>query len=120
MKKILVVEDNLDIRENAVELLEFAGYIVIAAPDGKAGLEIARAEIPDIILSDIMMPHIGGHKLFEELRKDIITQKIPVIFMTSSVERKDIQSALDKGVNGYIKKPFEEDELLSTIRNCLM
>lgn len=119
MKKILIVEDNLDIRENAVELLELSGYFVLAAEDGVIGLRMARSEMPDIILSDVMMPNLNGHDLFDQLRSDALTQRIPFVFITSSVERKDIQGALDKGANGYIKKPFEEEELLSTIERCL-
>lgn len=119
MKKILIVEDNLDIRENAVELLELSGYFVLAAEDGVAGLRMARSEMPDIILSDVMMPNLNGHDLFDQLRSDALTQKIPFVFITSSVERKDIQGALDKGANGYIRKPFEEEELLLTIERCL-
>lgn len=120
MKKVLLVEDNKDIRENAAELLELAGYIVITAQNGKVGLELAKSELPNIILSDILMPVLNGHEFFDELKKDDLTKNIPFVFISSSVERKEVQMALDRGVNGYIQKPFEEKELYDTIENCLL
>jgi CheY-like chemotaxis protein len=119
MKKILLIEDNPDIRENATELLELAGYMVTAAPNGKMGLEMALANPPDIILSDVMMPLMNGHEVFLALQANSITRHIPFVFLTSSVERKDVESALQKGASGYIKKPFEESELLQTVERCL-
>lgn len=119
MKTILLLEDNKDIRENTTELLEIAGYKVITASNGKKGLELAKSELPDIILSDVRMPLLNGHQVFAELRKDEVTKNIPFIFLTSSVEKKDMQSSFDKGVNGYINKPFEDKDLFDTIENCL-
>jgi len=119
-KRVLIIEDNFDIRENATELLEFAGYTIISAADGKMGIEMAKAELPDIILSDIMMPYMNGHEVFAELKKHEPTRQIPFVFITSSVERKEIEEAFDRGADGYIKKPFEEEELLETIRKCLL
>lgn len=119
-KRILIIEDNFDIRENAVELLELAGYIVLAASNGRMGVEMARSELPDIILSDIMMPYLNGHEVFAELKQHETTMNIPFVFITAAVERKEIEAAISKGANGYIKKPFEEEELLDTIRKCLL
>lgn len=119
MKKILLVEDNEHIRENVVELIELEGYKVIAAADGKQGLQLATTEKPDLILSDVMMPELNGHQLFDELQKMEATRYTPFVFFTSSVEKKDVQYAIEKGASGYIKKPFEEEELFSIIRKCL-
>lgn len=119
MKRILLIEDNQDIRENVVELLELAGYSLISAPDGELGLRLAQAELPDVILCDVMMPCLDGHQVFDGLRENSLTSSIPFVFMTSSVEKKEVQYALEKGASAYIKKPFEEKELIDTIRFCL-
>ncbi len=119
MKKILFIEDNTDIRENVVKLLELQGYQVIAATNGKIGVQLAKELLPDIILSDVMMPELDGHKVYDELKNDKTTLHIPFVFITSSVEKRDIEAALKKGVDGYIEKPFEENELFNTIRRCL-
>jgi CheY-like chemotaxis protein len=119
MKRILIIEDNLDIRENSTELLELLGYSVIAASNGQMGVDMAKAELPDMILSDIMMPYLNGHEVFDILKSDPATKNIPFVFVTSSVERKEIEAAVEKGAYGYIKKPFEEKELMEVIQLCL-
>ena len=119
MKTVLLIEDNSDIRENTTELLELGGYKVISAANGQHGLELARTNLPDIILSDVMMPYLNGHELFDALKKDTTTRDIPFVFLTSSVERRDVQSAFDKGANGYIYKPFDQEDLFQTIERCL-
>lgn len=119
MKTILLIEDNHDIRENTCEMLELAGYHIISAPNGQEGLALAKSKSPDLILSDIMMPLMNGHEVFEALKKDETTKKIPFIFISSSVDKKFVQSCLDSGASAYIRKPFEEKELLDTIKACL-
>lgn len=119
MKKVLLIEDNLSIRENTAELLELAGFSVIMASDGQMGVDLAKAELPDIILSDIMMPYKNGHEVFDELQKCETTRNIPFVFITSSVGRKEIEYALKRGATDYIRKPFEEDELMGTIQKWL-
>ena len=120
MKTILLIEDNLSIRENTCELLELEGYKVLCASNGKTGLRLAKKELPDIILSDVAMPKMNGHELFQELKKDPLTRDIPFVLLTSSVEKKVIQAALLTGVNGYIGKPFEIDDLLQKVRYFLL
>ena len=119
MKSILIIEDNTAIRENAIEMLELEGYIVMAAADGNEGVKMAEENLPDLILSDVMMPGLNGHEVFNELKKNKSTQSIPFVFMTSSVEKKEIDSALQKGADGYIKKPFEDVDFFKTIEQCL-
>lgn len=119
MKTILLVEDNNDIRENAIELLELEGYKVIPAHNGKIGLQLAKEKQPDIILSDVMMPEMGGYEFFAELKKEESTRNIPFVFITSSVEKKEIQTAMDMGAIGYIRKPFETADLYGTVARCL-
>jgi CheY-like chemotaxis protein len=119
MKRILVIEDNLMIRENAMEMLELAGYHVTTAPDGVAGIEIARQHAFDAYLCDVMMPGASGHEVFETLKRENIIGSKPFIFISASVERRAVDEALNKGVTAYIRKPFEEQVLLDTLQQVL-
>jgi CheY-like chemotaxis protein len=119
MKSVLIIEDCLDIRENISELLELRGYLVFSAANGKIGLEMATNHLPDIILCDVLMPEMNGNLVFSALRSSELTRHIPFLFISSSTEKKDIQLALSKGVNGYIQKPFDDDLLFTTIEDCL-
>ena len=119
MKTVLVIEDNADIRENACEMLELEGYKVIFAVNGKAGIEFAKQNKPDIILCDILMPEVDGYEVFNELKKDSVTAHIPFIFLTASVERNEIEVGFGMGAKGYIKKPFEAKGFFDTIKRCL-
>lgn len=119
MKTVLVIEDNAHIRENACEMLELEGYKAIFAVNGKTGIALAKQSKPDIILCDIEMPEADGYEVFNALRQDSATAQIPFIFLTASVEKKEIAMGLSMGAVGYIKKPFESKELFDTIANCL-
>lgn len=107
------------IRENAAELLELAGYHVSLASDGLQGIERAKQEDFDVILCDVMMPGASGHEVFAELSSAGTTSRSVFIFISASVERRDVEAALQKGVKAYIRKPFEEEDLLKTIEQCL-
>ena len=119
MTTVLLIEDNKDIRENTEELLILRGFRVVSAVNGKSGLELAREEGPDIILCDIMMPEVDGYRVLTELRQNPETSSIPFIFLTASVERKEVEKAFGMGVQGYIRKPFADSELFDTIAACL-
>ena len=119
MKTILLIEDNHDIRENTTELLELEGYCVITAPDGRAGINLAKEQNPHIILCDIMMPEANGYEVFNEVRNHKDTSHIPFIFFTASVEKKEVEKALGMGVNGYVRKPFAQEELFEAIKICI-
>ena len=119
MKIILLIEDNTDIRENTCELLELEGYDVLFAVNGKIGIALAKEKKPDIILCDIMMPEMDGYEVFNGLKDDIETADIPFIFLTASVEKDEIVAGFAMGAVGYIKKPFEAQELFDTIEKCL-
>lgn len=116
MKKILVIEDNLDIRENICETLELSGYKTFQAPNGKLGIELAHQHYPDLIICDIMMPEMDGYEVLMNLSKDIKTTGIPFIFLTAKAEKSDFRKGLSLGADDYITKPFREDELLSAIQ----
>ncbi|MCR8560813.1 response regulator [Mucilaginibacter sp. BJC16-A38] len=118
MKKILLIEDNNDIRENTCELLELEGYKVILAVNGRSGLILAQEHVPDIILCDVMMPEADGYEVFSGLKTNPVTAAIPFVFLTSSVERKEVEAGLGMGASGYIRKPFDSEELFAVIARC--
>lgn len=117
MKTILIIEDNDIIRENLEEILSLAHYNVLLAENGKAGIDIATEKIPDMIISDIMMPGIDGYGVLHVLNKDPKTQNIPFIFLTSKSERSDFRAAMEMGADDYITKPFNGNELLNAIES---
>lgn len=115
MTKILIIEDNDNIRENVIEILELSGYEVFAAENGKKGVELALKIIPDIVLCDIMMPELDGYGVIHILHKNPETQAIPIIFLTAKAERTDIRKGMELGVDDYLTKPFDDLELLRAI-----
>jgi len=119
MKRILLVEDNDQLRENTCELLEWANYIVLPACNGQQGFEIALQEKPDLILCDIRMPEIDGYHLLELLRRESCFESTPFLFFTASAEKSEIQKGLEAGANGYITKPFDGDEFLEMMGKYL-
>ncbi len=119
MKKVLLIEDDSTLRENTAELLELEHYKVITAPNGMLGLELAKREIPDIIVCDIMMPKLDGYGVLEDLSKNKKTKYIPFIFLSAKTERQDVRKGMNLGADDYITKPFEEEELLTAIESRL-
>lgn len=116
MKTILVVEDNFDIRENACEMLELAGYTTLQATNGEEGVLIAQIELPDLIICDIMMPKLDGYDVLNILSSDPATKNIPFVFLTAKTETIDFKKGLSIGADDYIAKPFSEKDLLNTVR----
>lgn len=119
MYKILVIEDNREIRENLSELLELEGYQVIEAENGKTGLQLAYELLPDLILCDIMMPVMNGHEVLKQLQTESVTASIPFIFLTANVEKKEMAAGLAHGAKSYVTKPFETDKLLLEVKRWL-
>lgn len=119
MRTALVIEDNPEIRENTTEILELAGYRVIAAENGFVGVKAAEEQQPDIILCDIMMPGMNGYEVIKKLRSNPATSGIPFLYVTASVEKSEVKAAMDMGANGYVRKPFDISELISAINECL-
>lgn len=115
MKKILVIEDNHDVRENLEEILELSGYEVSGAKDGKDGVEMAKLIRPDLILCDIMLPVLDGFGILKILSRDPELSKVPFIFLTAKSELTDIRKGMNLGADDYITKPFQKDELLSVV-----
>jgi CRP-like cAMP-binding protein/CheY-like chemotaxis protein len=119
MSKVLIIEDHNDIRENIVEILNLAGYKVYNANNGKAGVESAVANLPDIILCDIMMPELDGYGVLYMLKKNPKTSTIPFVFITAKSERPDLRKAMEMGADDYLTKPFDDMELLQAIESRL-
>lgn len=117
MKKILLIEDDAVLRENTAELLELSDYEVITASNGKIGVKKAKETLPDIIISDIMMPELDGYGVLDLLSKDNTTKYIPFIFLSAKTERQDVRKGMNMGADDYITKPFAEDELISAIES---
>ena len=119
MKKILVIEDNAEVRENLEEILELSGYDVISAEDGTDGVEKAVANNPDLILCDVMMPKLDGFGVLNILSKRPQTADIPFIFLTAKAEKGDFRRGMNLGADDYVTKPFFKDELLAVMETRL-
>lgn len=119
MHKILIIDD---LRENVFMLqnkLEKENYKIISAYDGDIGIKKAKKELPDLILLDIMMPRKNGLQVCKELLEEEITKDIPIIMVTAKVAADDIRIGLEAGAFDYIKKPFNNIELLARVRTAL-
>ena len=119
MKKVLLIEDNTDIRENTAEILELANYNVYSAENGKIGVEIALKEKPDLIICDIMMPVLDGYGVLHILHKNEDLQNTPFIFLSAKTEKPDVRKGMSLGADDYITKPFDETELLNAVESRL-
>ncbi|MBI5310042.1 MAG: response regulator [Actinobacteria bacterium] len=117
--KVLVADDNDDIRDLLSARLELRGFDVITAPDGKAALDAALEHLPDVIVLDWVMPVIQGHELCVKLKTDPLTQGIPVMMLTARGEEEDRLLGMDLGADAYMVKPFDIDELEQTLRRLL-
>lgn len=115
MVKIVVIEDQADVRENICEILELANYKILSASDGKAGVDLVRKELPDLVLCDIMMPELDGYGVLYFLSKHPETASIPFIFLSAKSEKEDFRKGMLMGADDYLTKPFKEIELLDAI-----
>lgn len=115
MKKILVIEDNFEVRDNLCEILELANYKVVSAENGKIGVQMAKQEKPDLIICDVMMPELDGFGVMKIIQKDPSLNHIPLIFLTAKAEKTDMRRGMGLGADDYIMKPFEDTDLLEAI-----
>lgn len=115
MKRILLIEDNTEMRENTAEILELANYKVFTAADGKEGVRIANTEKPDLIICDIMMPELDGYGVLHMLSRSPETAAIPFIFLTAKAEKTDYRKGMSMGADDYLTKPFDDMELLGAV-----
>ncbi len=118
-EKILLIEDNEDIRNNTCEILELANYEVIVAVNGKKGVEKAMEFLPDLIICDIMMPELDGFGVLHAIQRQETIKNTPFIFLTAKSERDDFRKGMESGADDYITKPFGGIELLKTVERRL-
>ena len=115
MAKILIIEDQPQMRRKLAMILEREQFTVATAPNGLIGLDMTKTNPPDLILCDIMMPELDGYAVLEALRADKATATIPFIFLTAKGERTDQRTGMSFGADDYLTKPVVKDELLGTI-----
>jgi DNA-binding NarL/FixJ family response regulator len=115
MKKILVIEDEAEMRRNITALLRYHGYEPAAAENGRAGVEAARREKPDLILCDVMMPDLDGYGVLQALHADTSLAGIPFIFLTAKGEKDDLRSGMNLGADDYLTKPVANADLIRAI-----
>lgn len=116
MKKILIIEDQLELRENLAEILELAGYQPMTAEDGKKGVQAMRSDRPDLILCDVMMPELDGFGVLKIVNNDPRLMHIPFIFLTAKTELQDMRKGMTLGADDYITKPFDDADLIECIK----
>lgn len=116
MKKILIVEDEMILRQNLEEIISLHGYDVRSADNGETGLNAARSFLPDLILCDIKMPRYDGFWLIEQIRNEAKLQSVPFIFISAKVDRRDVREGMELGADDYITKPFTSAELINAVK----
>jgi two-component system, OmpR family, alkaline phosphatase synthesis response regulator PhoP len=119
MAKILIAEDERDIRDLITFTLTFGGYQVVAAANGEEALQKARVEIPDLILMDVRMPKMTGYEACQEMKKDDKIKHIPVVFLSAKGQDSEVATGLDVGAVEYILKPFSPDQLTARVKELL-
>ena len=119
MRRILVIDDDPDLLDNVLELLELEGFDSVGASDGKAGVAAALSRTPDLIVCDVSMPIMDGHKVLRAIRDYPETCSVPFIFLTARARRADVRQGMNLGADDYLTKPFSRVELLEAIRSRL-
>jgi len=118
--KILIAEDDPSLRENLQWMLELEGYAVSVACDGRQALAIALQEKHDLVLTDVMMPHLDGYGLIQALRSQPGTATVPIVMLTAKADRSDVRAGMNLGADDYLTKPYRRDELLAAVRARLV
>lgn len=119
MTKVLIAEDDKDIRDLVVLTLQFSGFDVDSAEDGAAAVEKAENVDYDIILMDVRMPRMTGYEACRRLKEMERTKDVPIIFLSAKGQEAEIQTGIDAGASDYILKPFSPDALVNTIKKVL-
>lgn len=119
MKKVLIIEDSPMVLENMAEFLEFKGYSTIVANNGKDGFELAKSEVPHVIVCDVKMPKTDGFQVLDLLKADTCTCNIPFIFLSALSQKDDMERGLKSAADAYIIKPVSMDSLIQTIESLI-
>jgi CheY-like chemotaxis protein len=119
MPKILIAEDERDIRELVSFSLQFGGFVVVQATNGAEAVEQAQKEMPDLILMDVRMPRMTGYEACRQMKSIPDIRDIPVVFLSAKGQESEIQTGLEAGAEEYILKPFAPDELVKQVQMVL-
>lgn len=115
MRRILVIEDEPEMRRNIAALLRYRDYEPIEAENGRKGVELARREKPDLILCDVMMPELDGYAVLRALQQDAALALIPFVFLTAKGDKDDLRSGMNLGADDYLTKPVANNDLINAI-----
>jgi len=116
VKRILVIDDEAKLRKQFAALLSLEGFTVIEARNGREGVELARKEKPDLVVCDITMPEMNGHRVLETLRSEALTAHLPFIFLTGWNEKEDLRTGMNLGADDYLVKPVNPAEFISSVQ----
>jgi two-component system alkaline phosphatase synthesis response regulator PhoP len=119
MIKILVAEDEPDIRDLVTFTLQFAGYSVVSGSNGEEAVELAKQEYPDLIILDVRMPRMTGYDACKLIKMEPELKDVPVIFLSAKGQETEIQDGMEAGAEDYLLKPFAPDELTNRVRSIL-
>src|SRR5229473_855110 len=119
MKKVLVIDDTPEIPMIIAESLNLYGFTTLAAEDGVTGIQIAREQVPDLIICDINMPKLDGYATLTAIRQDETTSTIPFIFLSGATEKISVRRGMEMGADDYLTKPFTHKELVSAVNTRL-
>ena len=120
MAKILVAEDERDIRDLITFTLNYAGHTVVAVSNGEAAIEAALREMPDMILMDVRMPKMTGYEACQKIKANTEIQHIPIVFLSAKGQEAEIRTGLDAGATEYLLKPFAPMELTVRVNELLV
>ena len=119
MTKILIAEDEPDIRDLIAFTLRFAGYEVVTGSNGEEAVQLAKQESPDLILLDVRMPRMTGYDACIEIKADPTLKDVPVVFLSAKGQETEIRIGMDAGAEEYLLKPFAPDQLTERVRSVL-
>ena len=119
MKKILVIEDELSLRQNLLDLLDAEDFDAVGADNGRIGIKLAQQTVPDLIICDVMMPELDGYEVVKTLRRNPATATIPFIFLTAKADKTDLRQGMELGADDYLTKPFTRGGVLGAIASRL-
>lgn len=119
MNKILIIEDQPQMRKNLATILEMEDFRVVTAENGRRGVELATKEKPDLVICDVMMPELDGYGVLAALRADAATSTVPFVFLTAKGDKLELRIGMNLGADDYLTKPVSRDDLLAAVRTRL-